>query len=96
MQGFIAYWRTPAGVEVDVVVGNVAVEAKSAKRIGNHDLKNLKVISEEGRFDKRIVVCREPRAAHVDGIDILPAREFVERLWNDEFADALSSAALMN
>ena len=94
--GEIAYWRTPAGVEVDFVVGNAAIEAKSANRIDNHDLKNLKAISEEGRFDKRIVVCREPRAAHVDGIDILPAREFVERLWNDEFADALSSAALMN
>jgi hypothetical protein len=59
-------------------------------------LRNLKAISEEGRFDRRIIVCREPKAAHVDGIDILPAREFVERLWNDELLDALSSAALMN
>ena len=94
--GEIAYWRTPAGVEVDFVVGNAAIEAKSADHIDNHDLKNLKAISEEGRFDRRIIVCREPKAAHVDGIDILPAREFVERLWNDELLDALSSAALLN
>lgn len=94
--GEIAYWRTPAGVEVDFVVGNAAIEAKSADHIDNHDLRNLKAISEEGRFDSRIIVCREPKAAHVDGIDILPAREFVERLWNDELLDALSSAALMN
>lgn len=94
--GEIAYWRTPAGVEVDFVVGNAAIEAKSADHIDNHDLRNLKAISEEGRFDRRIIVCREPKAAHVDGIDILPAREFVERLWNDELLDALSSAALMN
>ena len=76
---------------MDFVVGNSAIEAKSTNRIDGHDLKSLKAISEEGRFDRRIVVCREPKAACVDGIDILPAREFVERLWNDELVDASSS-----
>lgn len=85
--GEISYWRTSAGVEVDFVVGNAAIEVKSASRIDRHDLRSLKAISEEGHFDRRIIVCREPKTAHVDGIDILPAREFVERLWKDEIVD---------
>jgi predicted AAA+ superfamily ATPase len=94
--GEISYWRTPAGVEVDFVVGNAAIEVKSANHIDRHDLRNLKAISQEGCFGRRIIVCREPKAAHVDGIDILPAREFVERLWNDELVDASTAAGFVN
>ena len=88
--GEIAYWRTPAGTEVDFIVGNAAIEAKSTDHIDSHDMKSLRALSEEGQFARRTIVCREPRAASVDGIDILPAGEFVERLWNDELIDVSS------
>ena len=85
--GEIAYWRTPAGNEVDFIVGNLAIEAKSTEHISMQDLRGLKAIAEEGEFPIRIAVCREPRPLQMDGIDILPAAEFVKRLWADELVD---------
>ena len=88
--GEIAYWRTPSGTEVDFIVGTSAIEAKSASRIDSHDLKGLKAIAEEGAFSRRIVVSREPIPLQIDGIDILPAAEFIKRLWADELIDVAS------
>ena len=88
--GEISYWRTPAGTEVDFIVGDAAIEAKSSAHIDKHDMKGLRSLSEEGPFRRRVIVCREPRSATVDGIDILPASEFIKRLWNDELVDVSS------
>lgn len=85
--GEIAYWRTQAGTEVDFVVGNAAIEVKSSAHIVKHDMKGLKALSEEGNFKRRVIVCREQRPATADGIDILPACEFIKRLWDDEIVD---------
>jgi len=85
--GEIAYWRTQAGNEVDFVVGDSAIEAKSTAHVDLRDLRGLKAIAEEGKFSKRIVVCREPRPLQIDGIEILPADEFAKRLWADELVD---------
>jgi len=81
--GEISYWRTPAGVEVDFVVGDVAIEVKSSKCVGRSDCSGLRAIAEEGSFSHRIVVCREPFARVEDGIEILPYGEFISRLWSD-------------
>ncbi len=81
--GEITYWRTQSGTEVDFIVGDVAIEAKSTDHVSAADLKGLKAIAEEGSFRRRIVVCREKRSAVVDGIEILPACDFVDRLWQD-------------
>ena len=51
---------------------------------------------EEGCFNRRIIVCRESKSAHIDGVDILPAREFIERLWNDELVDASTATGFVN
>ena len=50
----------------------------------------------EGWFNRRIIVCREPKAAHIDGVDVLPAREFIDRLWNDELVDASTATGFAN
>ena len=82
--GEIAYWRTKTGLEVDFVVDDCAIEVKSTEQVGVGDLKGLKAIAEEGSFRHRVVVSREPRAREVDGIEILPYREFVARLYSGE------------
>ena len=48
------------------------------------DLKGLRAIGEEGTFRHRILVSNEPRMREVDGIEILPWREFIDRLWSEE------------
>ena len=78
--GEIAYWRTKGDVEVDFVVGNCAIEVKSTTSACDGDIKALKTIAEEGEFAHRILVCREPVARVVDGIEILPFNDFISRL----------------
>jgi len=85
--GVINYWRTPAGTEVDFVVGTTAIEVKSAKTVGKGDLRGLEAIGEEGAFAHRVVVCREPLARTVNGIEILPYGDFIRQLWSDTLID---------
>ena len=85
--GRISYWRTPAGVEVDFVIGNVALEVKSSESVSAGDLRGLKAIAEEGAFAHLVVVCLEPRPRIDAGVEILPYREFIERLWSGSLLD---------
>ncbi len=80
----LTYWRLPSGIEVDFVLGDmeVAVEAKASARITRDHLRGLRTLMEEHPgVRRRIVVCLEPRARRTDdGIDILPAADFIRRL----------------
>ena len=80
----LTYWRLPSGIEVDFVLGDmeVAVEAKASARITRDHLRGLRTLVEEHPgVRRRIVVCLEPRARRTDdGIDILPAADFIRRL----------------
>ncbi len=86
--GELAYWRLASGIEVDFIVGDmdVAVEAKSGETIRSDHLKGLRALVEDHPdVGWRIVVSREPKARVTgDGIEILPAEVFVEKLWNGE------------
>ena len=86
----LTYWRLPSGIEVDFVLGDmeVAVEAKASARITRDHLRGLRTLAgEHPGVRRRIVVCLEPRARRTDdGIDILPAAEFVRRLGHGTLA----------
>lgn len=60
----------------------VALEAKASGRITADHLKGLRALAQDHpRVKQRIVVCPEPRARRTeDGITILPATDFVQRL----------------
>ena len=79
----LTYWRTADGSEVDFVVGDAAaIEVKATGAVTGRDLTGLRRIAEEASWQRRIVVCAETAARVVDGIEIMPAREFLHRLWN--------------
>lgn len=83
----LRYWRTSAGKEVDLVVGNMraALEFKSSKEIRGRDLAGLRALLEEHDPPVRMVVCREERPRLTDdGIRITPWREFCSSLWKGE------------
>lgn len=84
----ITYWRTSAGQEVDFILGEkeTALEIKGSARVHEGDVKNLHALLEDGPVKKRVIVSleKEPRRL-AQGIDVLPWRMFVERLWNGEF-----------
>ena len=80
----IAYWRTSSGFEVDFVLADaaVAVEAKSTDNPTSDHLHGLRAFVQEHKPRQAILACRVPRPRKTsDGIDILPWRVFLRRLW---------------
>jgi predicted AAA+ superfamily ATPase len=85
--GPLAYWRTTSQLEVDFVVndGEVAVEVKSTRLAGAHDLRGLRAFREEHRPRRSILVSMDPEPRRTDdGIEILPCLEFLRALWAGE------------
>lgn len=85
--GGLTHWRLPSGVEVDFVLGEMglAVEAKASAVIGRHHLKGLRSLATEHDVGRRVIVCLEPRTRRTaDGIEVLPAGTFAQRLWGGE------------
>ena len=78
-------WRSKSQFEVDFVVGELAVEVKAKKAVSHRDLRGLRALREENRLSHYVLVSLEPMARRVDGIDILPWREFLTRLWGGEW-----------
>ena len=94
--GELSYWRLAGGTEVDFVVGDMqlVVEAKASTKIGSRHLRGLRsVIRDHPSIERRVVVCLEARARRTqDGIDILPAKDFALRLWQDRLVRPPTSA----
>lgn len=85
--GALTHWRLPSGVEVDFILGDMAlaVEAKASAVIGRHHLRGLRSLRKEHDPRRRVVVCLEPRPRRTeDGISVLPAEAFARRLWNGD------------
>jgi len=81
----LTFWRTHAGHEVDFVVGGeIGIEVKASRRVSPGDLKGLRALSEETKLKMQIVVSMEGRERVTDdGVVVLPADVFFERLWSD-------------
>ena len=80
----LSFWRTSSGLEVDLIVGDMAlaVECKSSREVRNADLKGVRGMLEEHRPRRTIVVSRVPeRRKTEDGIEIVPWQAFCEELW---------------
>ncbi len=83
----ISYWRSTSGFEVDFVLGDeAAVEVKAKENVSASDLRSLRALGEEGKLKRLICVSLEPRARKIDGITVLPWREFLDALWDGEIA----------
>jgi len=87
----LAFWRMASGIEVNFVVDDVrvAIEAKSSAQVNESHLKGLREIAREHpRVKRRVVVSLDTRAQRTEGgIEILPARTFVERLWGGDLIE---------
>jgi len=82
----ISYWRTASQIEVDFILGDneVAVEVKSTTNVSSRHLSGLKSFAEEYKTKQLILVCNEPMPRLVDGILVLPWKDFLQRLWAGE------------
>ena len=82
----VRFWRTKSGLEVDFVLGDgeTAVEVKGAARADSSDFRSLRAFAEDHRPRHSILVCNEPVPRLVEGIEVLPWRDFLGRLWAGE------------
>lgn len=80
----VQFWRTKSGLEVDFVLGEgeVAVEVKGTSRVDSSELRSLRAFMEDNRPKKAVVVCNEAAPRKVEGIEVLPWRVFLQRLWD--------------
>jgi predicted AAA+ superfamily ATPase len=82
----LSFWRSTSGFEVDFLLGDhTAVEVKAKANISPQDLKSLKALAEEKKFNRYICVSLEPRPRKVEEISILPWKLFLEALWGGEY-----------
>lgn len=64
---------------------DVAIEIKGGSRVHDGDLRGLRALAEDHRVKRRVVVCLESQPRRLDdGIEILPWRIFLDRLWDGE------------
>jgi predicted AAA+ superfamily ATPase len=82
----IHFWRTKSGLEVDFVLGDgeVAVEVKGTSRVDPSDFRSLRAFIADNRPRQAILVCNESAPRLVDGIEVLPWRELLARLWGGQ------------
>ncbi|MBN2498798.1 MAG: ATP-binding protein [Deltaproteobacteria bacterium] len=84
----LSYWRLASGIEVDFIINHmqVAIEAKSARKIQSDHLKGLRHLREDHpELGRCVLLCLEDKARKTpDGIEILPAADFARRLWDGE------------
>ena len=82
------YWRTSTGQEVDFILGDmdIAIEVKNSKRIHDSDTKALRVLQEEQKVRRCIMISFESEPKRLGHhIECLPWKMFLDMLWGGEF-----------
>lgn len=83
----LAYWRSTSDFEVDFILNDrTAIEVKAKANVAERDLRGLRALREERLLKYYVVVSQEKSPRRVEGIDILPWQDFLERLWTGEFS----------
>jgi predicted AAA+ superfamily ATPase len=84
----LSYWRSTSGFEVDFIIGDhTAVEVKAKENISSQDLKSLRALAEEKKLKRYLCVSLEARTRKLDGITVLPVKEFLKSLWEGQYKE---------
>lgn len=82
----LSYWRTSNGYEVDAIIGEgrIAIELKSSEEVQSRHTKGLKAFEEEFPNARKIIISLDKNRRTLNGIEIIPATEFLKMMWNNE------------
>lgn len=82
----LSYWHTYNDYEVDAVLGEgeVAIEFKSCKEVQTRHLTGLKAFKEEHPQARLIIVSLDQVPRVLNGVEVLPATDFLQKLWKKE------------
>lgn len=82
----LTYWRSTSGFEVDFIIGDhTAIEVKAKENVSTQDIKSLRALAEEKKLKHYLCVSLEARTRKVEGITILPIKEFLKSLWEGQY-----------
>jgi predicted AAA+ superfamily ATPase len=85
----IHFWRTSTGQEVDFILGemDLGLEIKAGARVHETDLKALKLLQQEAKVKKCVMVSleKEPKTLS-ENIECLHWKDFLHRFWAGEWA----------
>jgi len=84
----MAFWRTSAGLEVDVIVGDMelALECKASHKVDERDCKGLNALIAEHSVGRVLIVCQERHRRTLDnGVEVWPWADFCQALWAGQF-----------
>lgn len=89
----LSFWKLAGGTEVDFILNDmeVAIEVKGSPRISDHHLKGLRELKEDHpKVKRRIIVSLDPSPRiTADKIEILPYRDFLALLWENQLVDTM-------
>jgi predicted AAA+ superfamily ATPase len=82
----INFWRDYYGNEVDFIInGEILIEVKSKDMVVERDIKGIYAFSKKhSNVKRKIVVSFDLRKRFLKDIEIIPYKEFLELLWNNE------------
>jgi len=82
----LTYWRTSSGYKVDAIIGDgrLAIEIKSVDEVKSRHLKGLKGFLEDFPKARVIVVSLDKYPRILNGVETIPAMQFLKLLWNNE------------
>lgn len=86
----VHFWRTKSGLEVDFILGRgeVAIEVKGTSRVDSAEFRGLRAFVDDHHPRRAILVCNERHPRVHDGVDVLPWREFLVRLWGGDILES--------
>lgn len=84
----IYFWRTSTGQEVDFILGelDLALEIKGSSNVHEGDIRPIAALIDDAPVKKAVIVSLDKQHRILErGIEVLPWRMFIERLWSGEF-----------
>ena len=83
----LTFWRDYNGNEVDFIIGDdVAIEVKSSRMVSKKHTKCLQMFARTVHPKFSIVVSMDQSHRLMEGgIEVLPWREFLKRLWSNAY-----------
>ena len=89
----LSYWHTYQDQEVDAVLGDaeVAIEFKSTTEVQKRHLSGLKAFKQEHPDARLIIVSLDVAPRLFDGIEVLPAMDFLRKLWTGKIFNSTLS-----
>lgn len=82
----MCYWRSVGGsFEVDCIIGDeIAIEIKASENFQVKMLTSLIELRKENKIKNFFLISRDPVFRVIDGIQIIPYQQFLDKLWIDK------------